>query len=173
MRTPLVLCCVTLLTTSVLAQQQSRDGQTVTVGPWVIATTYKTEKFENCTMTRSSGELGITFVRAQDGLLVLLESPKWKLERGKLYSIRLVAGSQSLEAKAVAEPKSVTVPLPDRSFNAALQSANVLQVRGEGATLHVPLDGSSAALDRLDTCYEKNVRETAETNPFVAPSRKP
>ena|SRR5215211_8276770 len=91
MRTPLVLCCVTLLTTSVLAQQQSRDGQTVTVGPWVIATTYKTEKFENCTMTRSSGELGITFVRAQDGLLVLLESPKWKLERGKLYSIRLVA----------------------------------------------------------------------------------
>jgi hypothetical protein len=145
----------------------------VTVGPWVIATTYKTEKFENCTMTRSSGELGITFVRAQDGLLVLLESPKWKLERGKLYSIRLVAGSQSLEAKAVAEPKSVTVPLPDRSFNAALRSANVLQVRGEGATLHVPLDGSSAALDRLDTCYEKNVRETAETNPFVAPSRKP
>jgi hypothetical protein len=46
-------------------------------------------------------------------------------------------------------------------------------VRGEGAALHVPLDGSAAALDRLDVCFEKNIRESAETNPFVAPSRKP
>jgi hypothetical protein len=29
------------------------------------------------------------------------------------------------------------------------------------------------ALERLDMCFEKNVREGPETNPFVAPSRKP
>ena len=61
-------------------------------------------------------------MRAQDGLLLLLDSPKWKLDRGKAYTVRLVAGSQSVEAKALAE---------------------------------------------------KNSRESAETNPFVAPDRKP
>jgi hypothetical protein len=173
MRTPLALCFVIFLTTPVLAQQQSRDSQTVSVGPWVIATTYKADKFDNCTMSRSADELGITFVRMQDELLLLLDSPKWKLERGKAYSVRLVAGSQSLEAKALAETKSVTVALADPPFNARLRSANVLQVRGEGATLRVPLDGSSAALDRLDACFEKNSREASATNPFVARSRKP
>jgi hypothetical protein len=173
MRTPLALGFVTFLTTSVLAQQQPRDNQTVTVGPWVVATTYKADKFDNCTMSRSAGELGITFVRTQDGLLLLLDSPKWKLDRGKAYSVRLAAGPQSLETKALAETKSVTVALADRPFNERLRSANVLQVRGEGATLHVPLDGSSAALERLEVCFEKNSREASETNPFVAPSRRP
>ena len=173
MRTLFALSFLTFLTTSVLAQPQPRDNQTVTVGPWAIATTYKADKFENCTMSRSAGELEITFVRTEDGLLVLLDSPKWKLDRGKAYSVRLVAGSQSVEAKALAERKSVTVALADRRLNAKLRSANVLQVRGEGATLRVPLDGSSAALERLEVCFEKNSREASETNPFVAPSRKP
>jgi hypothetical protein len=35
----------------------------------------------------------------------------------------------------------------------------------------VPLDRSAAAFERLETCFTK--RETAETNPFVAPDRKP
>ena len=48
-----------------------------------------------------------------------------------------------------------------------------LQVRGEGATLRVPLDGSAAAFGRLETCFDKNNREDVESNPFVAPSRKP
>jgi hypothetical protein len=173
MRMPLALSFVTFLTTSVVAQPQPRDNQTVTVGPWVIASTYKADKFDNCTMSRSASELGIAFVRTQDGLLLVLDSPKWKLDRGKAYSVRLVAGSQSVEARALAETKSVTVALADRPFNATLRSANVLQVRGEGATLHVPLDGSSAALERLDVCFEKNSCEAAETNPFVASSRKP
>jgi hypothetical protein len=44
-------------------------------------------------------------------------------------------------------------------------------VRGEGATLRVPLDGSAKAFERLETCFNKN--DTSETNPFVASSRKP
>jgi len=112
-------------------------------------------------------------MRAQDGLLLLLDSPKWKLDRGKAYTVRLVAGSQSVEAKALAETRGVTVALADRPFNGKLRTATVLDVRGEGATLQVPLDGSAAAFERLEACFEKNRRESAETNPFVAPDRKP
>ena len=173
MRASLAFAFATFLTTSGFAQPHARDDQTVTVGPWAITTTYKADKFDNCTMSRSTGELGVVFVRGHDGLLLLLDSPKWKLERGKAYSVRLVAGSQSMEAKAVADAKSVTVALADRPFNARLRSAGVLQVRGEGATLRVPLDRSSAALERLEVCFEKNSRVASDTNPFVAPSRRP
>jgi hypothetical protein len=37
----------------------------------------------------------------------------------------------------------------------------------------VPLDGSTAAFERLDACFDKNSRSNVETNPFVAPNRKP
>ena len=65
----------------------------------------------------------------------------------------------------MAELKGVTIALDDRSFNEALRVANFLDVRGEGATLRVPLDKSTAALDRLELCFEKNGRVSAETNP--------
>ena len=172
---------VQLAATSVLAQPQPRDNQTVTAGPWAIATTYKANKFESCTMSRSEGELGITFVRTQDGLLVILESPKWKLDRGKVYTVRLFAGSLSVDAKALAETKNVTIALSDTKLNSKLRSASILEVRGEGATLRVPLDGSSTAFERLETCFNRREasetnpfvrRKASETNPFVAPSRK-
>ena len=143
----------------------------MTVGPWAITTHYKTDKFESCTMSRSAGELGITFVRSQDGLVALLDSPKWKLNKGKAYPVRLVAGSRSIDAQALAETKNVTIALEDPRLNSTLRVVNIFEVRGAGATLHVPLDGSAAAFERLETCFGK--RETAETNPFVAPSRKP
>jgi hypothetical protein len=169
----LAFAFVSLLTTSGVAQTQPQDNQTVEVGLWTIATSYKADKFDNCTMSSSAEDLGVSFVRNQDGLLLLLDSSKWKLDRGKAYSVRLVAGSQSVDAKALAETKSVTIALADRPFNFKLRTANVLQVRGEGATVHVPLVGSAAALERLEACFDKNQRESAEINPFVAPSRKP
>jgi hypothetical protein len=46
-------------------------------------------------------------------------------------------------------------------------------VKGEGATLRVPLDGSAAALGRMETCFERNSRAGIESNPFVAPNRRP
>ena len=170
MRTSSPLLFVIFLTTSAVAQPQSKDSQTVTVGPWAIATNYERDKFESCTMSRSAGPLGITFMRAQDGLLVLLDSPKWKLNRGKAYPVRLVAGSRSVDAQALAETKSVTIALDSR-LNSKLRVASSFEVRGEGTTLRVPLDGSSKAFERLETCFTKH--DTSETNPFVASSRKP
>jgi hypothetical protein len=173
MRTRFALAFMSLVITQGIAQAQSQDEQSVKVGPWTIATTYKADKFDNCTMTSSAEDLGISFVRNQDGLLLGLDSSKWKLERGKAYSVRLVAGSTSVGAKALAETKGVTIALADRPFNERLRTANVLEVRGEGATIHIPLMGSAAALERLEACFDKNQRESTETNPFVAPSRKP
>ena len=149
---------------------EERQEQTVTVGPWTIGTSYKADKFDSCSMSRSTEGMDITFLRTPDGLLLFLQSPKWKLERGKAYTIRLTAGSRSVEAKALAESKAVTIALADRALNERLRAADVLEVRGEGATLRVPLDGSTAALARLDACFDKNSRAGVETNPFVSPS---
>src|SRR4051812_36527323 len=172
MRTTVALVCLSILGSSAFAQQQ-QESPAVTVGPWSIATTYKGDKFDYCTMTRSASDLGITFVRNHDGLLLLLDSSKWKLERGKAYTVRLAVGSHSVDAKALAETKGVTIAFADRSFNERLRTASMLDVRAEDATLHVPLDKSALALDRLESCFEKNGREGIEANPFVAPSRKP
>lgn len=81
MRTSFALAfmSLSLLITCGIAQSQPQDEQTLKVGPWTIATTYKADKFDNCTMSSSAEELGITFVRNQDGLLLVLESSKWKL----------------------------------------------------------------------------------------------
>ena len=38
---------------------------------------------------------------------------------------------------------------------------NVLEVRGEGATLLVPLDRSAAAFERLEACFDKNSAKPA------------
>jgi extensin-like protein len=149
------------------------EDQTVTVGPWTIAASYKGDKFESCSMSRSTAELEIAFRRVPVGLLLILDSQKWKLETGKAYTVRLVAGSRSVEAKALAELKLVTIALADRVLNERLRIAEVLKVEGEGATLRVPLDGSTAALQRLEACFDKNSRNGVETNPFVAPSHKP
>ena len=170
MRSAVALCVALFSVTSAIAYAQD---QTVSVGPWTIATSSKADKFDSCTMSRSTNDLDVTFVRTHDGLRLVLDSSKWKLDRGKAYDITLVAGPQSVRAKAMAETKSVTIALPDRPLNERVRTANVLEVRGEGATLRVPLNGSTAALRRLEACFEKNNRAGVESNPFVASSRKP
>jgi hypothetical protein len=173
MRVTFLLSVLSALSSHAYAQQSS-ETQAVTVGPWTIETAFKADKFDSCGMSRTTADnLGISFVRGQDGLELELDSPKWKLERGKAYSVRLVAGSRAVDAKALAETKGVTVALVDQPLNERLRIANVLQVQGEGTTLQVPLDGSAAALARLEMCFNKNSQAGVEANPFVAPSRKP
>jgi len=121
-------------------------------------------------MSRSDGELGITFVRARDGLSFLLESKKWKFDRSKSYPVRLTAGSRSVNANALAETKSVSIRLADNRLNSRLRSGNSLQVHAQDATLRVPLDSSSIAFERLEECF--NSREAPKTNPSGHSRRK-
>jgi hypothetical protein len=170
MRTPVALALAEPLATSAMAYAEE---QTVTVGPWTIAASSKGDKFDGCSMSRSAAELEITFVQAEDGLLLLLASQKWQLERGKAYPVRLIAGARSVEATALAERKAVTIALVDRVLDQRLRTADILEVKGEGASMRIPLDGSATAFGRLAACFEKNSRLGVEANPFVAPGRKP
>jgi hypothetical protein len=171
MRSSVVVLSLALFSAStVIAHAQD---QTASVGPWTIGTSSKADKFDSCSMSRSTNDLDITFVRTRDGLLLVLDSSKWKLERGKAYEVTLLAGSRSVQTKALAETKSVTIAVADRSLNERMRTANILEVKGEGATLRVPLDGSTAALGRLEACFDKNSRAGVENNPFVAANRRP
>ena len=169
MRTSVALSFIIFLATSAVAQA---EDEVITVGPWTIATSSKADKFDSCTMSRSTDDINVSFVRADDGLALLLDSSKWRLERGRAYEVTLVAGRRSIDARALAEARGVTIALSDRPFNEGMRTANVLEVRGERTTLRVPLDGSIAALARLEACFANNSRESSDTNPFVAPNRK-
>ena len=169
MRKSAALSFVIFLATLAVAQA---EDEVITVGPWTIAASSKAEKFDSCTMSRSTDDLNASFVRTDDGMALLLDSSKWRLERGKAYEVTLVAGQRSVDARALAETRGVTIPLADRPLNEAMRTANVLEVRGEGTTLRVPLDGSIAALARLEACFANNSRESSDTNPFVAPNHK-
>ena len=85
MRRCVAFACMILLISSALAQQP-QDHQIVAVGPWHITTTYKADKFYNCTMNRSSAGIGIAFVRNSDDLLdvwaVILSSLPYNANRG-------------------------------------------------------------------------------------------
>jgi hypothetical protein len=170
MRAPITLSLTLFLT---LSGGAWAEDQAIALGPWTIATSSRGDKFDSCTMSRSTNDLDVSFVRDQDGLVLLLESSKWRLDRGQAYPVTLVAGSRLADAKASAETKGVTIAMTNRPLNESMRTANVLEVRGEGATLRVPLDGSGAALSRLETCFVKNSRQSSDTNPFVAPNRKP
>ena len=102
-----ILLSVLCFTSAPVFAEQSSENETITVGPWTISTTFKADKFYSCSMSRmAADDRGITFVRDQDGLALELNSPKWKLERGKAYTVRLMAGSHSVDAKALAESKA-------------------------------------------------------------------
>ena len=169
MRTSAALSFIIFLATSAAAQA---EDEVITVGPWTIAASSKADKFDSCTMSRSTDDLNASFVRTDDGMALLLDSSKWRLERGKAYEVTLVAGQRSVDARALAETRGVTIPLADRPLNEAMRTANVLEVRGEGTTLRVPLDGSIAALARLEACFANNSRESSDTNPYVTPNHK-
>jgi len=169
MRRSAALSFVILLAASAVAQAEE---EIITVGPWTIATSSKADKFDSCTMSRSTDDINVSFVRADDGLALLLDSSKWRLERGRAYAVTLVAGQRSVDARALAETRGVTIALADRPFKEGMRTANVLEVRGEGTTLRVPLDGSIAALAGLEACFVNNSREGSDTNPFVARNRK-
>jgi hypothetical protein len=154
---------VVLVANSALSQSAL---DSMMVGPWKIATTYEADKFQNCTMSRSTPKMNVVLERNAEGLLLKLDSDDWKLERGKAYTVTLTAGSQAIDAKALAETKSVTIALADRSFNKRLRSANHLDIKGETDSMEVPLDRSAEALNRLEQCFQKNAKNSSDSNPF-------
>ena len=169
---PAIAALVLTAPTVLAAHAQAPEG-TVAIGPWKIEAVSKGQTFERCTMSRTTDEgVAVRFTRDADGLDLTMSSPKWKLGRGKSYPVELAAGASVLKADVEASGNAVSLPIRDDRFLRSLKLADALEVKGEGSTIPVALDKSAAGLERLEACYVKNGSAT-ESNPFVAPSRKP
>jgi hypothetical protein len=149
------------------------ESKSETIGPWEIEAVFDGDKFDRCAIHRPVRDgIVVRFVRAADGLSLELESPNWKLERGKNYPVKMAMGPLSFDAEVAAEPNSVSMAIKDEKFESALRRASALNVVAAGATIRVPLDKSTVAFERLGQCVEKNDR-SVETNPFLAPPQQP
>jgi hypothetical protein len=156
-----------------LHAQRAEESKSESIGPWEIEAIYKSDKFDRCSISRKlEDDVVASLTRTDDGFTLVLESPNWKLERDKKYPVKMNVGPLIFEAEVAAEPNSVSVEVTDKRFRSGLRSANTLSVIGAGATIRVPLDKSTAPLNRLDECFEKN-SHAVETNPFVEPPRQP
>jgi len=158
---------------SAAAAEPAAASNAESVGPWEIEATYRGDKFDRCTISRKlDDEIVATFMRTGDGLTLLLSSPNWKLDRGEQYKVTMKLGPKSWDREVAAEASSVSRDVDDARFVSGLKTASTLDVVAAGATIRVPLDKSTLALDRLEKCVAKNER-AVETNPFVAPARQP
>jgi hypothetical protein len=165
----LAVSSLALPTLAFAAEETKSD----TIGPWEIEATFKGDKFDRCTINRKlDDDVVASFVRTGDDLALELESPNWKLDRGKTYPVKMNVGPLSFDTEVAAAPNSVSMDVKDKKFADGLRSANALNVVAAGATIRVPLDQSTAAFERLDQCVEKNSK-AVETNPFVVPTRRP
>jgi hypothetical protein len=181
MRVPVLLAAFALSTTAAVAQTppaalatEDAAPTAVEIGPWRIQVSYTDgATFDRCIMSRTTDDgVEARFTRDATGLGLSLSSPRWQLGDGAHYDVSLAADARTWDAEVTATATAVSVALTDEAFNEGLRLANTLEVRGAGATIVVPLDSSSAALARLESCYDRN-SAAGVTNPFVAPTRTP
>jgi hypothetical protein len=148
----------------------AEDRRSQDLGPWEIETIHKGDKLDHCSINRSlQGDIVARFVRTSDNMMLELESPKWKLERGKSYPVKITVGSLSLDAEVKAEPQSVSLDFDNQKLESALRDASTLSIVAAGATIRVPLDKSAVAFDALEKCVEEQA-ETVAANIFCAPA---
>src|SRR5262249_23487692 len=110
------------------AEETKKDN----IGPWEIEATFKDNKFNHCAISRKVDEVVASFLRTSDGLSLTLESPNWKLERGKNYPVRMKVGAASWNTDVAAESNSVSVSISDNKSKDGLRAANVFLVEGAG-----------------------------------------
>jgi hypothetical protein len=158
------------VTLAIASGHAADDRRSQDLGPWEIETIYKGDKLDHCSINRSlQDDIVARFVRTTDDMRLELESPKWKLERGKNYPVKISVGSLSLDAEVAAEPQSVSLDFDNEKLESALRNANTLNIVAAGATIRVPLDKSAVAFDALAKCVDEQA-ETVAANIFCAPA---
>ena len=163
-----VNCAVAIVASITLAAANGHaaENSSENIGPWQIEAIYQGDKLDRCSINRPlQDEIVARFVRTTDGLSLELESPNWKLERGKDYPVKMAMGSLSFDTEVAAEANAVSMSIKDKKFESGLRNASVLRVVAAGATIVIPLDKSTAAFERLEQCVENNDR-TVVTNIF-------
>jgi hypothetical protein len=158
------------VTLAIASGHAAEDRRSQDLGPWEIETIYKGDKLDHCSINRSlQDDIVARFVRTADDMALELESPKWKLERGKTYPVKIAVGSLNLDAEVKAEPQSVSLDFDNKKLESALRDASTLNIVAAGATIRVPLDKSAVAFDALAKCVEEQA-ETVAANIFCAPA---
>ena len=144
----------------------AEESKSDTIGLWKIEAVFKGDTFDRCSINRTlQDDIVATFVRTGEALSLELQSPNWKLEDGKHYPVKMTLGPLSIDSEVAARPNFVSTEIKDEKFAATLRSASALNVVSAGATIHVPLDKSKVAFDRLEECVEKN-NGAVQTSPF-------
>jgi len=158
------------VTLAIATGHAAEDGRSTNLAPWEIEAIHKIEKIDRCTINRPLQD-GIVarFVRTHDDLSLELESPNWKLERGKNYPVKLSVGTLNLDVEVAAEPDSVSMNIDDKKLENALRNASVLNIVAAGATIRVPLDKSELAFDALAQCVEEK-SDAVAANIFCSPA---
>ena len=122
------------------------ESKSETIGPWEIEAVFDGDKFDRCAIHRPVRDgIVVRFARTADGLSLELESPNWKLERGKNYPVKMAMGPLSFDAEVAAEPNSVSMAIKDEKVESALRRASALNVVAAGATIRVPRGLRSSA----------------------------
>jgi hypothetical protein len=163
--TPSINCAIAIaafVTLAAASGYAAEAGRPENLGPWKIEAVYKGEKFDRCSIDRSlQDDIIARFVRTSDGITLELESPNWKLERGKNYPVKMSVGTLTFDTEVAAEPDSVSMSIDDEKFESAVRNASALSLVAAGATIRVPLDKSTVAFDALAQCVEKNASTMA------------
>jgi hypothetical protein len=159
------------VTLAIASGHAAEDRRSQDLGPWEIETIHKGDKLDHCSINRSlQDDIVARFVRTSDDMALELESPKWKLERGKNYPVKVSVGSLSLDAEVKAEPQSVSLDFDNSKLESAVRNASTLNIIAAGATIRVPLDKSAVAFDALAKCVEEKTETVAAANIFCAPA---
>jgi hypothetical protein len=157
------------VTLGVATGHAAEDWRSKNLGPWNIETIQKVERIDRCTIDRPLQDGVVArFVRTDDGVTFELESPNWKLERGKNYPVKMTIGSLRFDAEFAAESNSVSMDIKDKKLESALRNASALNIVAAGATIRVPLDESTVAFDALEQCG-KEKGGTVAVNIFCDP----
>jgi GAF domain-containing protein len=103
---------------------------------------------------------------------LLLTGPAAKYGARSLIAVPMRKESELVGAFVIY--RTEVRPFNDRQIALVTSFANQAVIAIENARLLNELRGSlEQQTERLELCFEKNGREGPETNPFVAPNRRP
>src|SRR4029079_19058308 len=133
MSTPHLMCygfaIAAVLWLSPKASHAAEESKSDTIGPWEIAATFKSDKFDRCSISRKlDDDMVADFVRTDDGLSLVLSSPNWQVDRGKEYPVQINLLSMRCNDQVAAEANSVSIDIKDKKFTPGLRSASALNV---------------------------------------------
>ncbi len=144
----------------------AEESKSENIGPWEIEATFKADKFDRCSINRKlDDDIVASFVRTGDGLTLELESPNWKLERGKQYPVKMTLGPLSFDTEVAAEPNSVSMDVKDKKFAAGLRSRQRAE-RGRRRR-HDPRARSTRARSRSSGWSNASRRTTRRSKPTL------